>query len=508
MADDQDRPKPDFAAGVPFASIPEGGIHAGVVDDEPVLLTRFGDDIRAYGGKCTHLGAPLERGLVSDGAIRCPWHHACFDLRSGRATAAPAFDALPTWVVERRGEHVFVSKESDLTATPPPNIQGHSQAGLVILGGGAAGYAAAHELRALGFEEPVTMVSADPAAPYDRTLLTKDYLDGKVNKDRLSIARTTLDELGVTFLAGTTADSIDRAAKQLHLSNGHTLPYTKLLLATGAEPNRLDVPGADLPHVHLLRSLADCEAILAALQPGRRVVVIGSSFIGLEAAASIRSRGFDVTVVTPDEAPMAKILGLDMAGAILAVHAAEGVVVRTEQKVAFISSHSVHLADGTSLPADLVVVGIGVTPRVAVAEAAGLTVDKGVVVDHFLATSDPDIYAAGDIARWPDPHSGQRIRVEHWVVAERQGQVAARNMVGGAEPYTVIPFFWSKHFDFSFRYVGHAESWDDIVVEGDLAAKQAIVRYRKDGRELAVATVERDLEALTIERAMQEQIHT
>ena len=498
-----DEPKPDLAAGIAVSEIPEGGMLAGRVGDEAVLLVRDGDDVRAFDGTCSHLGAPLEQGVVLDGAIRCPWHHACFDRQSGEALRPPAFDSLRRWTVLRDGDRIRVTAPVTNEIVAHRSFAGHSEPGFVIVGGGAAGYAAVHELRRCGHEGQITLVSADADLPYDRTLLTKDYLEGRFGEDRLPIARTTLDDLGVTVLPGTLATSLDPHSRLLHLADGHSLPYTSLLLATGAEPKRLDAPGTDLPHVHYLRTLSDCRALIGACQAGLRVVVIGGSFIGLETAAALTARGLRVTVITPDALPMEKILGAALARAILSVQTAHGVVFRTGAEVTAITTEAVQLADGSAVPAEIVVVGIGVAPRVDLARSAGLAVEDGVLVDRFLRTSAPDIYAAGDIARWPDPHSGQSIRVEHWVVAERHGQVAARNMLGGTEPFEAVPFFWSKHFDFSFRYLGHAEHWDDVAIEGDLDDRDATIRYRTGDRDMAAATVERDVEALRIEYAME-----
>jgi apoptosis-inducing factor 3 len=388
-------------------------------------------------------------------------------------------------------------------ATGRAEVAAATRPGFVVVGGGAAAYAAAVALRRKGVPDRVLVVSDDTHEPYDRTLLTKDYLDGKFGDDHLPIARASLADLGVEVLMGVAVTAIHRADKEIALSDGRRLPYRKLLLATGSEPARLDVPGADLPQVGVLRSVDDCRALLRRLDSARSIVVVGSSFIGLEAAASLRSRDLDVTVVTPEDAPMAKKIGRELSDAIVSVHQAKGVRFRLGAGVARIDPGAVTLEDGCVLPADAVVVGIGVKPRTELAEAAGLAVENGVTVDAQLRTSDPDIYAAGDIARWPDPHSGQSIRVEHWVVAERQGAVAAANMAGGSVAFTDVPFFWSKHFDFSFRYVGHAEAWDAIEVEGELAARRAVLSYRKGGQTLAVATVGQDLRALEIARDME-----
>ncbi len=502
MPDEAKPYTPDFARGIAVDAIPEGGLLAGAVGDEPVLLTRIGDQVRAFSGRCTHLGAPLADGLVVDGAVRCPWHHACFDLKSGQAVAAPAFDPLPAFAVECDGITARVQGElaplSEIVNAAAPGGPG-----MVIVGGGAAAYAAAVALRRLGARESIIVISNETHGPYDRTLLTKDYLDGKFGDDHLPIAKTSLADLGIELLSGSTVESIDRANKNVVLGDGRLVPYAKLLLATGAEPVRLDVPGADLPHVGTLRSLDDCRALLGRIEGAATVVVVGSSFIGLEAAASLRSRGLDVTVVTPEDMPMAKKIGAELSQAIMAVHRAKGVRFQLGAEVVRIGPRHVTLKDGTELPADAVVIGVGVKPRTALAEAAGLTVEDGVMVDAFLRTSDPDILAAGDIARWPDPVSSRPVRVEHWVVAERKGEAAAATMAGRVTAFADVPFFWSKHFDFSFRYVGHAETWDTTRIEGDLAAGNAIVVFVKNARALAVATVGQDLKALEIERDMQ-----
>ena len=272
---------------------------------------------------------------------------------------------------------------------------------------------------------------------------------------------------------------------------------------TGAEPVRLGVPGSDLPHIHYLRTLADSRALIAKATASRRAVVIGASFIGLEAAAALRAREIEVHVVAPEKRPMERVLGPAMGDFVRALHEEHGVIFRLEDTATAIDGKQVKLKSGGMLEADLVVVGVGVRPRLELAEKAGLTLDRGVVVDAFLETSAPGIYAAGDIARWPDPHSGQAIRVEHWVVAERQGQVAAKNMLGMALKFDAVPFFWSQHYDIPINYVGHAEKWDELAVEGDIAGKDCLLRYKTKGRTLAVASIFRDLACLQAELAME-----
>jgi 3-phenylpropionate/trans-cinnamate dioxygenase ferredoxin reductase subunit len=289
------------------------------------------------------------------------------------------------------------------------------------------------------------------------------------------------------------------------LSDGSRMPYGALLLATGAEPVRLTVPGADLPHVGVLRTLADCDALIARLGGARRCVVVGASFIGLEVAASLRTRGLEVHVVAPEARPMARILGPQIGDMIRALHESHGVVFHLGATVAEISASRVRLSTGAELDADLVVVGIGVRPNVALAQQAGLVLDRGVAVDAFLQTSVPGIYAAGDIARWPDNRTGDKIRVEHWVVAERQGVVAARNILGQRRRFAAVPFFWSQHYDIAINYVGHAEQWDRLEIDGDPAAHDCAVTYWRQDKRLAVAAVGRDLDSLRTELAFEQE---
>ncbi|HEV8582521.1 MAG TPA: FAD-dependent oxidoreductase [Thermoanaerobaculia bacterium] len=491
---------PDLSKGVSLSEVPEDGQLLGHSGGEAVLVVRRGGEIFAISATCTHYGGPLAEGLVVEDTVRCPWHHACFSLRTGEAIRAPALNPVACFKVEREGDRVIVREKIETA----PHREAAGPASVVIVGAGAAGNAAAEALRREGYGGPITLVGPEPDAPYDRPNLSKDYLAGNALEEWIPLhPREFYDEHRIDLLLGVEVTALDPKTRKVTLSDGHSLDYGALLLATGAEPVRLSLPGSDRPHVHTLRSLADSRAIIAKAKEARRAVVVGASFIGLEVAAALRARNVAVTVVAPDERPLAKVMGPQLGDFIRGVHEEHGVEFRLGTKPKAFGEREVELESGESLPADLVVVGVGVRPRVALAEGAGLTVDNGVLVDKYLETSAPGVFAAGDIARWPDPYSGDRIRVEHWVVAERQGQTAARNILGRRERFDAAPFFWSQHYDVVINYVGHAAKWDAIEVTGLLAEKSAIVAFRSGDRIAAVATVFRDRESLEAELAME-----
>jgi NADPH-dependent 2,4-dienoyl-CoA reductase/sulfur reductase-like enzyme/nitrite reductase/ring-hydroxylating ferredoxin subunit len=505
MTEETDQPKgPDLTKGIPLTAFPVNGMLTGHAGGEDVLVVRRGSDVFALSAHCTHYHGPLAEGLVVGDTLRCPWHHACFDLRSGEALHAPAFDPLASWRVEQQGGMVFVREKLAAPKTKSPRT-GKAPDRIVIAGGGAAGFAAAEMLRRLDYQGEVIMVSDDAAAPVDRPNLSKDYLAGSAPEEWVPLRPDAYyTQNGIDLRLGTRVGAINPRDRQLVLADGSTLPYDRLLLATGAEAVRLDLPGASPSDIFTLRSLADCRAIIARAQDAPRALVIGASFIGLEVAAALRARGLEVHVVAPEARPMERILGPQLGDVIRALHEEKGVQFHLQNTASRFEGGRATLRDGTSLEADFVVMGVGVRPRLALAEAAGFALDRGVVVDRQLQTSAPDIYAAGDIARWPDRTSGAAIRVEHWVVAERQGQTAAKNMLGLGEDFSAVPFFWSQHYDVSINYVGHAESWDALAVEGDLAAKDGLVRFKRGGRTLAVASLFRDMESLKAELAMEQ----
>ena len=507
MAAEQSKPKgPDLSQGVSIDDISDRGIVGGFVGNEPVLLARCGSEFFAIGATCSHYGGPLAEGLVVDDTVRCPWHHACFSLRTGEAVGAPAFNPMSCWRVEKHDGKVFVREKIEPVKEGKP---GQTRSGtarserVVIVGGGAAGFAAAEMLRREGFAGSVTMLCSDDALPYDRPNCSKDYLAGSAPEDWMPLRPPEFyKEQSIDVELCTQVTGIDAKLRQLALDNGRSVPFDKLLLATGAEPIRLDIPGADLPHVRLLRSLSDARIITAKAQGARRAVVLGASFIGLEVAASLRAREIEVRVVAPERRPLERVLGPEFGDFIRGIHEEHGVAFHLEETATAIGSGNVKVKSGGTLAADLVVVGIGVRPRVQLAEQAGVKTDRGVVVNGYLETSMPGVFAAGDIARWPDPHSGENLRIEHWVVAERQGQTAARNMLGLGQRFSDIPFFWSQHYEVPINYIGHANRWDDLEIEGNIKARDCLVRYRRNGDVVAVASIFRDVDNLKEEVAM------
>jgi NADPH-dependent 2,4-dienoyl-CoA reductase/sulfur reductase-like enzyme/nitrite reductase/ring-hydroxylating ferredoxin subunit len=491
---------PDLSLGVPLVAIPSSGVLAGHVEGTPVLLARTNDGIHAVGGACTHYGAPLADGLVVGDEIRCPWHHACFSLRTGRARHAPAFAALGTWRVDIIDDIVFVRGEA--SPAPAAPVQPRQAPGrIVIIGGGAAGYAAALRLRELGFAGSLTMLSADDAAPYDRPNLSKDYLAGTAPEDWIPLQGADFyAEHGIDLKLECRVAGIDTGARQVSTATGERHDYDALLIATGAEPRRLPLPGFDLPNVFLLRSLDDAKEIISESDKAKSVALVGGGFIGLEAAGALRARRLEVHVVERDDLPMARVLGPEIGGFLTGLHREQGVAFHLGVEASGYDGSVLTLSDGSRVAADLLIVGAGVTPRTELAEAAGLAVDHGILVDDTLQTSIAGIFAAGDVARYR--YGGELIRVEHWVHAQRQGQAAAANMLGAGQAFTDVPYFWTHHYGHDLRVTGYAAGWDEVRIDGEPAQRDFIVRYFRGGRLVAAASLGRDLENLSIEAAL------
>lgn len=491
---------PELSAGISLADVADGGLLVGQVNGEPVLLARQGDEVFAVAAACSHYGAPLADGQLIGHQLHCPWHHAVFNVRTGEAVGPPALRPIECWEVERRGSQVVVKAKRSAPSVQQ-GVTGPQS--VVIVGGGAAADATADMLRRLGYSGPVTLFAKDDEPQtVDRPNLSKDYLDGSAPEEWVPLRSPEFyAERKIELQAGISVAQLHVDRHQISLFDGRLVDYGALVLATGASPIRLDIPGSKLEHVFTLRTLADARNIIGRAKSSGRAVVIGASFIGLEVAASLRKRGLAVDVVAPESLPLAKILGPELGAFVKGLHEEKGVTFHLGRKPKSISADSVTLDDGTVVKADLVVMGVGVRPNIELAEAAGLTVDRGVVVDAQLRTSAPDVYAAGDIAKYPTPDGGTA-RIEHWAVAQRQGQQVARNILGQGTAFREVPFFWSQHYDVPINYVGHAAAWDSVEVAGNLTGRDALVAYRSKGRITAMASIYRDRDSLLAEDAL------
>jgi NADPH-dependent 2,4-dienoyl-CoA reductase/sulfur reductase-like enzyme/nitrite reductase/ring-hydroxylating ferredoxin subunit len=494
---------PDFTQGIALGDLPDPGTIAGRVGDDPVLLSRIAGELYAVGGACTHYGGALADGIDGSATVRCPLHHACFDLRTGAPLRAPALDALDRWQVEVEGERAFVRRRLEKAPAAGPSLH-DAPASIVIVGGGAAGLACANELRRLGYPGAITMFSADGDPPCDRPNLSKDYLAGTAPEEWIPLrAPDWYEQQAIQLWLDTEVTAIDVDARTVVTASGLIFPFDRLLLCTGSVPNRLAGPGFDLPNVRTLRSLADAKAVIELARPGSRAAIIGSSFIGLEAAAALRTRRVAVDVVSVEAVPFERVLGPEIGRMVQRMHEEHGVAFHLGRSVASYDGNSLRLTDGSAIDADFLLVGIGVRPRLELAHAAGLALGDGVLVNAHLETSAPGIFAAGDIAAHLDPTSGRPARIEHWATAERQGQTVAANMLGLDRRFDAVPFFWTEQYGSALRYVGHAPQWDRVEIDGDLASRDFTARYYAGTEQLASATMNRDRESLAEERRLE-----
>jgi apoptosis-inducing factor 3 len=474
-----------------------------------ILLARVDGTCYAVGAHCTHYGAPLVDGMLSGDRIVCPWHHACFNARTGDLEEPPALDSLPGFDVRVAGGKILVSLPEDVTDRRTPKMtthDAHDNRLFVILGGGAAGYSAAQTLREDGFTGRVLVISSEDRLPYDRPNLSKDYLQGHAEPEWMPLrAEEFLAEHDIELMLDKEVVSVDATKKTVRLSDGQTLTYDSLLVATGGTPRKLPFQSVEQENVFLLRGFSDSDAIIGAADKGKRAIVIGASFIGMEAASSLKIRGCEVTVVAPDEVPFANILGLEIGKLFQHIHEQNGVKFKLGTQVRSFEGgarvEAVVLENGERLEADLIVVGVGVKPATDFLTGFELHKDGGVIADKHLCIAK-DLYAAGDIAHFPDSRSGAMTRIEHWRTALQQGSVAAHNMAGKPTPFTSVPFFWTTQFDATLNYVGHAKDWDRILIQGDVLQKDFVAFYIKGANIQAVAGMNRDREMAAWEERM------
>ncbi len=490
------------------ARLGNGEMRGVEIEGKPVVLACVDGQYYALGGKCTHYGGPLDKGVLRGYTLMCPWHHACFDIRSGQRLEPPALNDVPHYPVRVENGQLIVTFPHDNQTEPQGKADPGDQRTFLIVGGGAAGEAAAEELRRSGFKGTIVMDSAVPDGPVDRPNLSKDYLDGHAKPEWIPLRGDDwYAARDIELHLNTRVLRVDPKAHTVTLDSGTTVRYDKLLLATGAIPRRLPVPGMDLKGVYTLRTLEDASAIIEAAEQGKRAVVIGSSFIGMEVAASLGSgRGVSVTVVGMEAAPFDRILGERIGRVFQKEHEDNGVQFRLSTSVERLIGENgrvtgVQLKGGEILPADFVVVGVGVAPATEFLKDSGLKLndkDKSVLVNSQLQTSDPDIYAAGDIARWDDGSETGK-RVEHWRLAQQHGLVAARNMLGQGEDFNQhVPYFWTNQWKFGLRYVGHADRWDEIIYRGKPEDQDFAAFYVDNGKLVAAAghNHDRDMDAV------------
>ncbi len=475
-----------------------------------VLLVRTGGEVRALGAHCPHQEAPLAEGLLAGGRVLCPWHQSVFDASSGELLEPPAVSCLPVYpVVVEHGE-VLVDVPDEAGAARSPEMVApdadKDPRTFVILGGGGAGLAAAQELRRVGFAGRLLMVSADERPPYERTHCSKDYLAGNAPGEWLPLKPPSFyEEAGVEWVHHR-VDGVDLTTRRVSLPGGATIDADALLVATGGEPRRLEVPGAELEGVLTLRTWDDSDRIAAAADGAKRVVVIGASFIAMEVAASLKERGAaSVTVVAPEAVPFKRVLGERVGNVLRALHSEQGVAFELGSPLARIEGsgrvEAVLTEDGRRVPADLAVVGIGVRPATDGIRGVRLEEDGSLRTDEHLRVAE-GVWAAGDVATFPDWRSGDRVRIEHWRVALQQGMTAARNMAGGQEPFRKVPFFWTMHFGNPLAYLGHAVRWDEEVTHGSLEDRDFMVYYLGPERVLAAAAMGRDHQVSALHELM------
>jgi apoptosis-inducing factor 3 len=477
----------------------DGEMMAVLVGGKKVLLARVDGSFYATAARCPHWGGPLPEGTLHAPRLLCPWHKATFDVRSGDLLEPPALDGIAAFRVRVDGDDVYVdrSEEPRRGRTMPMYACDPEQDPRVvaIIGAGAGAAAAAEALRQLFFIGRIVMIGPEAHWPYDRPNLSKDFLAGEVEAKWLSLRSPEFyEEHTIERLVARVTD-LDVSTRTLTLDDGATMTPDAVLIASGARPRRLPVPGADLPGVFTLRSQADAEALIAAAQNATRAVVVGASFIGMEAAASLVQRGLHVTVVGPQTTPFESILGVDVGGVVQAHHSERGTNFALGHGVTRVAGdgavQAVELDDGTTLDADLVVVGIGVQPVTEFARGVELDPDGGLPVDARLRVA-PGVWAAGDVARYREPHTGSDVRIEHWRLAEQHGRAAAADIAGRGEPFAGVPFFWTQHFDLELGYAGAGQGWTEVIMTGDPAQRQFTAFYADGDRLLAACGTQRD----------------
>lgn len=478
-----------------FAQLRDGHAIRVVVDKENVLVIRDGNRVHAYSADCPHAGGPLEEGAICNGHIVCPWHKGTFALANGDLLEPPPLAALDRYPVSIDGDDVMVTPEKLPVRAPAGSNDARVFA---IIGAGAAGGAACAALRERGFAGRIVLIGKEAAAPYDRTSLSKFVLSGEMKPDDVP-ALLPADFIGrerIERIESAVA-RLDVKSRRIHFDDGRELDYDTALLASGSEPAVPDIPGCELGNVHVLRSLDNSRTIVDAVHEHSRVVILGSSFIGLESASALRKRNVAVTVVAPTKIPFAKQFGERIGTMFRTLHETNGVQFRLNEKVSSLAGDTavreVVLESGERIPADVVLLGTGVKPVTGFVEGIALQKDGGIAADARMQAA-PGLYVAGDIAVFPLHDGEPAVRIEHWRVAQQHALIAAHNMCGASERYASVPFFWTYHYEKNFEYLGHASQWDDIVFDGDPDQHAFLALFVKNGKVAAAVACQRDRE--------------
>ncbi|MGO9567701.1 MAG: FAD-dependent oxidoreductase [Desulfomonilaceae bacterium] len=488
----------------------DGEMKAFSFGENKVLLSKIAGKFYAVGGLCPHYGASLDEGILHDSTIVCPWHHAAYDAKTGDLLEPPSLDALPSYEVTIQGENVVLKLPEDLPDRRVPFMTRHDPKAdhrlFAIVGAGAAGNAAAQTLREDGFKGRIIMITREESVPYDRPMLSKEFMEGAAEEESVPLrSKAFYEDHDIELMFQTEVRRVDIPNKLITFENDKTLAYDAILLASGGSPKPLVVPGAELKNIFTLRSFEDSKEIVQAGQNASHVVVIGSGFIGMETAHSLTKRKIPVTVISLAETPFQNALGKEVGKLFQKLHEKAGVRFEMRAKVAkFEGNESVRavvLENGERISADLVVVGMGVRPATDFLHGIGLLPDGSLAVDEFFRAAE-DVYAAGDIATFPLPHTGEKVRIEHWRTAQQHGRVAGHNMAGKKVAYTSVPFFWTNQVDLYFRYVGYAKEWDEIIINGDLDSQDFIAYYVKNSKVYAAAGNNREKEMAAIEVLM------
>lgn len=489
---------------LPLADLGPGELRELSIAGHSILLARDRDRVFATSPTCPHYHLKLaDGGTIADGCIRCPWHMSRFRASDGVVVEPPALDGLHSYPcrVDDDGNVVVTLPliPESMTSVPPPmpRTAATSKKTVLVIGTGAAGYAAVQRLCELGFDGRVLMLGDDPTPlPYDRPSLSKAYFTGEKSAAKLAVREDAFFDAHAIERVRGRAVALDANAKTVHLADGQSLNYDGAILAVGGKPNSLDVPGGDLAGVLTLRSRVDCEQILGTLKRVKHAVVVGSSFIGMELAAGLRKKKIAVTVVSPSSTCFETALGAKVGRLFQKLHEAHGVAFRFGRKVARVEGAAraelVVLHSGETIECDVVIAGVGVTPAtdwlrgsIPIAEDGGIEIDETMRV-----RGASDLFAVGDIARAPI-HTGDVARIEHWRVAQQHGRRAAEVIAGAdAGPIAEPPYFWSLHYDAGLDYVGHARGDDECRLDGDEAG-DFFAEYVRDGRVVAIASVGR-----------------